>query len=620
MHGQRIANRILLAIFTLWALAMVVPDLHRLYRPLGSFGFYADNDGVVTDVHGPFLEEKNSPAFEAGVRPGDRLDLEKMRCIPVMTPRCASALGVLGGLRLVSPGRVGEFAFAATPERAARQIELIARPRPFSFWVRAVLLLDQIAGMLVILAAAWLVWTRPGWMTWGFFLYVIWFNPGQAFEFYAFLQHSPVALLTQNVAGALAQAAGYAGFIAFALRVPRNESAPHWRPLEKGLPVLAILVALLLSASFANLFGFPTETLTRVGICSGFAVSACAFLILLIRRRELPPHDYQRLRWIIWGCLIGLPALTIAEIGQETSLFTTVFNVLEAGEPPPEEIWGLLGLVNGVLCLFVSEAIRRSRVVTVAIPLRRVTILGLLLSVPALFLHQEIEHLRESISESVNLPGFAWIALAAALLFIISRIHEAAVHLADRHFNRAVVGAEKRLSHAILNARSVAEVETHLVHGVYEALHLASASLFRAEEGRFVRVCQDHGWEEGSARELDPEKLTKGTTHRHPFNIDADLARRNDFPEGLARPVLGIPIGDRFRCLAIAFYGAHATGDDLNHDERAMLARLAPQAASVLAKLEHDWLCRRIAALENALDLATTEVGARMRAVQGLGD
>ncbi|MBV9741693.1 MAG: hypothetical protein JOZ30_18775, partial [Hyphomicrobiales bacterium] len=90
--------------------------------------------------------------------------------------------------------------------------------------------------------------------------------------------------------------------------------------------------------------------------------------------------------------------------------------------------------------------------------------------------------------------------------------------------------------------------------------------------------------------------------------------------EGLARPVLGIPIGDRFRCLAIAFYGAHATGDDLNHDERAMLARLAPQAASVLAKLEHDRLCRRIAALETALDLATTEVGARMRAVQGLGD
>ena len=367
-----------------------------------------------------------------------------------------------------------------------------------------------------------------------------------------------------------------------------------------------------MSLSFANLFGFATETETRIGISSGFAVSACAFLILLIRRKELPPHDYQRLRWVIWGCVIGLPALTIAEIGQETSLFTTLFDMLEAGEPPPEEVWGLLVLVNGVLCLFVSEAIRRSRVVTVAIPLRRVTILGLLLSVPALFLHQEIEHLRESISESVSLPGFAWIALAAALLFIISRIHEGAVHLVDRHFNRAVVEAEKRLSHAILDARSIAEVESHLVQGVYDALHLASASLFRAEDGKFLRTSENHGWDDASARELDPQDAMLAPLRvRRPFSVDRDGARRNHLPEGLTRPVLAVPIGDRFRCYAVVFYGAHAAGDDLNQDERAMLARLAPEAASVLAKLEHDRLCRRIAALESALDLATAEMGAQ---------
>ncbi|MBV9135697.1 MAG: hypothetical protein JO357_01445 [Hyphomicrobiales bacterium] len=40
-----------------------------------------------------------------------------------------------------------------------------------------------------------------------------------------------------------------------------------------------------------------------------------------------------------------------------------------------------------------------------------------------------------------------------------------------------------------------------------------------------------------------------------------------------------------------------------------MLARLAPEAASVFARLEHDRLCRRITALEAALDLATVEKG-----------
>jgi len=614
MKGQEVAHRILLAIFTLWALAMVVPDLKRLIRPLGSFGFYTDNAGLVTDAHGPFLDERDSPAFEAGMRPGDRLDLTKMRCIPVATNRCASALAALGGLRLVSPGRRGEFVLAATDTKPAREIELVAKQRPFNIWVLSVLLLDQIAAILVILAAAWLVWTRPGWMTWGFFLYVIWFNPGHSFEYYAFLQHSPVALLTQDLAGSIAQAVGYAGFLAFALRVPRNESAPRWRPVEKALPVLAVLLAILLTMSFANVFGLATETLTRLGISSGFVISAAALVILLVRRRELPPQDYQRLRWVIWGCVIGLPALTIAEIGQETSLFTSLLDMVEAGEPPPEEVWGLLLLVNGVLCLFVSEAIRRSRVVSVAIPLRRVTILGLLLSVPTLFLHEQIDHWRESISESVSLPSFAWVAIAAAVLFVVSRIHEGAVHLADRHFNRAVVEAEKRLSGAIHDSRSVAEVESHLVDGVYTALGLASASIFRHEGGKFVRTSESHGWDENAARELDPQDAMLAPLEtRRPFNVEREGARRNNLPEGLARPVLVLPVGDRFRCAALAFYGAHAAGDDLNRDERAMLARLAPEAASVLGKLEHDRLCRRITALETALDLATAEIGPQRR-------
>jgi hypothetical protein len=34
---------------------MIIPDFIRLYQPLGSFGFYANNDNIITDVQGPFL-------------------------------------------------------------------------------------------------------------------------------------------------------------------------------------------------------------------------------------------------------------------------------------------------------------------------------------------------------------------------------------------------------------------------------------------------------------------------------------------------------------------------------------------------------------------------------------
>ena len=45
---------------------MIVPDLARLVRPLGSFGFYANNDGLIYDVTGPFTDRTASPAWKAG--------------------------------------------------------------------------------------------------------------------------------------------------------------------------------------------------------------------------------------------------------------------------------------------------------------------------------------------------------------------------------------------------------------------------------------------------------------------------------------------------------------------------------------------------------------------------
>jgi hypothetical protein len=596
---RRNVSRILLVAFTLWGMAMIVPDFDRWHQPLGSFGFYANNDGLITDVQGPFPGEAASPAFASGLRRGDRLDLTQMRCVPIDTLTCASAMAALGGMRRVSDHQRIELALVATADRAARQVDIVAKQPPRDGWVLAVLLLDQLAAMLVILAAAWLVWTRPGIMTWGFFLYVIWFNPGQSAEYYALLQHySPAALLTQNIAGAIAQGAGSAGFIWFAVRAPTDQTTPRWRPLERALPVVAVLLAVLLALSYANLFGYPTETVTRFGVLSGLGVAACAFVILLARQKELPPQDYQRLRWMIWGCLVGLPALVIADVGTETTLLDPLWN----GHPPPEQLWGLIYLVNGMLCLFVSEAVRRPYVVTVSIPLRRVTILGLVLSLPILFLHQEIDHIREGISENVSLPAWVWIAVATAILFLTSRLHDTAVHYVDRFFNRSIAKAGDRLGDAILHAGNYAEIEAHLVQGVHNALGLASASVFRDNGRTFRRTAADGGWDDTAAQTLDPSDAMLEPAHAHrPFNVNAQAAARNRLPGGLMRPILAVPIGDRLRCLGLALYGPHATGNDLNQDERSMLAELAEKAASAFMKLNDDELRQRIAVLESEL-------------------
>ena len=104
-NGASLFGRVALLLLTVYALAMITPDLLRVLRPLGSFGLAMDGDGRIYDVRGPFEAEHDSPAWRAGLRAGDRLDLAAMRCAPVDTSVCASLLSQWGGVTYVTPGR-----------------------------------------------------------------------------------------------------------------------------------------------------------------------------------------------------------------------------------------------------------------------------------------------------------------------------------------------------------------------------------------------------------------------------------------------------------------------------------------------------------------------------------
>ena len=496
--GPRLGGRILLALLTFYALAMIAPDLARFAWPLGSFGVATNADGLIYEVQSPFAAKEESPAWRAGLRVGDHLDLAAMRCIPVDTEVCASNLALWGGVTYVLPGRQATLLLKSTAGEADREVRVVAEPRPRTLALDAVLLLTQIAGILVVLGAAYLVWIRPGAMTWGFFAYTIQFNPGQAYLFYAWLQQWPWALLAQDVASCVLQAAGYTGLLLFALRAPVDRAEGRWRRVERALPALAFLFLAVALASLGSAFGYRTEFAMRASILLGFAVSAAALWILLGRRKDLSPRDYQRLRWVIWGCLIGLPAYLIAEIFQETSLPTSLF-----GEGAvTEDIFGLIYLVNGILCLFVVEAVRRPTVVSVWIPLRRATLLGLLFSIPAFFVHEEFS----TINEWTNLPEWAWVLVASALIFLLSRIHDWLTEVADRLFDRDFRHAEEHLAaigRAIQQADALGEIERLLVDEPLRALKLASAALFREEDSVFRRRASA-GWSAADAVALRP--------------------------------------------------------------------------------------------------------------------
>jgi hypothetical protein len=598
-NGASLLGRVALLLLTVYALAMIAPDLLRIVRPLGSFGMAMNGDGLIYDVQGPFEAEQDSPAWRAGLRVGDRLDLAAMRCAPVDTTRCASLLSQWGGVTYVTPGREATFLVASAAEQAPHEVRLTAEPRPMNRLLDVVVGLDTIAGFLVVLGAAWLVWARPGLMTWGFFVYVIQFNPGQAFQFWAWLQLWPWALLAQNVIFLVMQAAAYTGLLLFALRAPVDRAEGRWRTVERALPALAIVFLGVALASMATVFGYPAEIWARSMFFIGFAVSVGALAILLGRRRDLSPRDYQRIRWVTWGCLIGLPAYLLAQLSQETSLFSHIIGDGQA----PEEAAGALFLVNGILCLFVVEAVRRPTVVNVWIPLRRATAFGLLLSVPVLFLHKQIE----VIDEYIHMPDWAWVVVASGLVYLIARGHEWATELMDRLFDRTFIRAERHLlavGETIQNSGSLDEIERLLVNEPISALGLASAALFREQNGLFTRSLSA-GWNADHADALTSNHpFLSARFDRRPYtpaSVDAAHALLPELPDDLERPVLVVPVGNARRCYALVLYGGHEIGTDLDSNERHLLGSLARDAEIAYAQVESDTLRKRIAALEKQL-------------------
>jgi hypothetical protein len=395
------------------------------------------------------------------------------------------------------------------------------------------------------------------------------------------------------------QAIAYTGLLAFALRAPVDRAEGRWRVIERALPALAIAFLLVALPSMGTVFGYPTETWTRGLFLIGFAVSAAALAILLGRRRDLSPRDYQRIRWVIWGCLIGLPAYLLAQLSQETS----AFDELLGPGLTSEEVAGALFLINGILCLFVVEAVRRQTVVNVWIPLRRATAFGLLLSVPVLFLHKQIE----TIDEYIHMPDWAWVVVASALVYLIARGHEFATELMDRLFDRKFIRAERHLAEVgetIQNSVSVDEIERLMVNEPMQTLRLASAALFREQDGLFCRSLSA-GWDVDHADALTSQHpLLSGRFERKPYTLDSvGAAHRSpdELPNDLERPVLVVPVGNPRRCYALVLYGGHEIGTDLDAGERHLLGELARDAEVAYAQVESDTLRQRIAVLENEL-------------------
>jgi hypothetical protein len=247
--------------------------------------------------------------------------------------------------------------------------------------------------------------------------------------------------------------------------------------------------------------------------------------------------------------------------------------------------------------------VRRRTVVNVWIPLRRATAFGLLLSVPVLFLHKQIE----AIDEYIHMPYWAWVVVASGLVYLIARGHELATELMNRLFDRKFIRAERHLAEvgeAIQSSTGRDEIERLLVNEPMQTLRLASAALFREQDGVFSRSLSA-GWDMDHADTLTSNHpLLSARFEKEPYtldSVDAAHALSVELPRDLERPVLVVPVGNARRCYALVLYGGHEIGTDLDAGERHLLGSLARDAEIAYAQVESDTLRQRIAVLENEL-------------------
>lgn len=567
--------RILIVALTIWSLWLIVPDVSRPFAALGSIGMSADNDGRVIAV------EPGGAAARANVIPfhnhraGDTIDLRA-----TSRDDLVEVFGGLGGMQYL---RIGQTVVLnlRTPDGMPLRVRLTAEEEPLSIAGDVVLELDEALGIGFILLAAFLVWVYPRRSTLGFFLFAIWFNPGQYFCFYAHL--TPGQMLAEEALQAIFAAAGVVGFLEFALRFP-NDRVEGWRAnVERHIPLIFGVLATLGLMSFGTEFGFRTEIITRFGYGTAYLIYPLIVFAFITKLRVLSPADALRLRWVIAGCIPGLFFFILVDSIESTSMWQWLWDQLNWSPP---ETWLNLGyMVNALVAVSVAYAVIRQRVLPIAFLLNR----GLVLTIVWATVTMAVELVLVVTHNILEDRHFAS-SIVTALVIVLSaplleRFEELVNRTVDHVVFRPFHEAERRLQHeaeTLAAATSVDGIDQRMVDAPCEAFGIASAGVFRVAKDRsFVIGPHARGWPPTTARVFaadDPLVLRLRASSAR-VRLHDVLRENDDLPQGPALPAIIIPLLVDREVDAFVLYGGHGSGTDLSPDEIGCLCDLASAAA-----------------------------------------
>lgn len=564
------------AVLGLFMLGLATPNISQLWHPFAQLPIDVNYDGVITSV------DSGSDAAKQGVSEGDAVDFS--------STTLAQRLVLLD---LHYPRAGDTFTFRVLEKGVGRAVTIRAEGRP-ELSEDLIVVLRRSTYVLFAGIAAFIVLRRPNKMTWAFYLYSLAAIYGNG-EYFGFLP-APVYFSICEIQVVLL-ALGNAAFLTFAARFPydRPEGWAAWA--DRAAPyAFAVLAATSLGADFsAVLFGLQAQGLVLASTIGKVAVFSLALGTLFHTYFGRRGEERQRLEIVVWALVIAYAAnVLILWINTFSLSFQVAF------------WWDALGALNLFIPVAVAYAVLRYRVMDVNFIFSRALVYGVLTTgVVSMFalIDWVVGTVLAEQRLAVTVNVIAAVVVGLSLNGIHSRVERI---IRSVLFKRRHAAARRlaQLASTLPHVTDSATISAMVVDEPMEALSLASAALFRSNDQGSYDYVWALGWTSDSARELDGSGplVRRLKEAEEPTRLRRAEAARDGLPGGDGVPILAVPIVVRRQLEAVALYGAHAGGEDLDPDEIGSLARIGDAAGAAYYHLEADSLRNAVEGLGHEID------------------
>ncbi|HEY1429638.1 MAG TPA: hypothetical protein VGF18_08695 [Candidatus Tumulicola sp.] len=572
----------LVIVLGVFELACIVTTLATFERPIGEYGYNVGSDGETVVAVEPGL-----PASRAGIVPGDRIAYERM--------------SLAGRLNAIDNSPITLDTPLALDVRHGSTVRTVRMmPQAFPGLYGAADLSFAFAGLCLGAVSLTLVVLRPSRMTWGFALVVpplvlpealfLWTQRAPSYEGLAYSLFIAVLYMLQT-----------GGIMTFASRFPTDTPIGFARVIDRLAIPVAIASGCVYIATDSMIWLASAPPPHWLLVAQDFIAPAVPNVLALLAIIATFAGSERGLRNRLAPALAAMTLTLIAAVAQQIGIVATSNPAILLSS------YFTFAASAALLAIAVAYGVIRHRVIDVNFFIGRTLVYGAI-TIFAVSVFSLIEYLFGKLLERGGIATILEIVSAIALGLSLNVLHGRVDRFIDavlfrrRHLAEARVA---RTAHNVAYANSTGIVEEMLVNEPVDAFGLASAAIF-TNDGAHDSFQRRHaiGWDESDAAVLDADDhlVVRMRAELLPSHLGDLRWPRSDVPSGSQQPIYAIPIVVARRLHAIAVYGAHASGEDVDPDERAALRDLAAGAALAYDHLTTQALRDRIETLrgENA--------------------